>query len=209
MWKQDVNTRWDATNGSYLAGRAALDALDHIAAQMETKWGCGRLRLLVDNKDDVAAFDRQRFKLNEAIREGTLKQLTDEAGRMCNAWVALDEEAEAAGKVRLDQDIWEVTMSDGSVVGIVQSWTPDIEGKVTADGRALVIYSLDDIAMLLEAHREVLTAKRTWPGAKVTRVSKDQPSDPLDAIAQAHKLEDDFILPEDHHDVVDQRPAGG
>jgi hypothetical protein len=49
-----------------IAGKAHLDGVDALAAEMERKWGCDRLRLLVA-ADLREKFDRQRYFLNQAI----------------------------------------------------------------------------------------------------------------------------------------------
>jgi hypothetical protein len=59
-------TSWARTNGTYIAGKAHLDGVDALAAEMERKWGCDRLRLLV-SPDLREKFDRQRYFLNQAI----------------------------------------------------------------------------------------------------------------------------------------------
>ncbi len=49
-----------------LAIKSVIDGVDHVAVEMENKWGVGRLRLLVD--DDLRErFDRQAQLFNEAI----------------------------------------------------------------------------------------------------------------------------------------------
>ncbi len=46
--------------------RSVIDGVDHVAVEMENKWGVGRLRLLVDD-DMRERFDRQAMLFNEAI----------------------------------------------------------------------------------------------------------------------------------------------
>ena len=59
---------WADETPSWLAGRAALDEADALAIELERKWGCGRLRLLV-SPELRARFDAQRWKLRK--RNGT------------------------------------------------------------------------------------------------------------------------------------------
>jgi hypothetical protein len=91
---------WSRTHGSYLAGRAYIDEADLTAAQMETRWGAGRLRLLVppEMRDK---FDRQRYLLNAAIWHGDLNAVRREAKRMVTAWLTLDKAATAVGKAAI------------------------------------------------------------------------------------------------------------
>jgi hypothetical protein len=86
---------WARTPGTYIAGRAYIDGADETAAEMEAKWGCDRLRLLV-GPELREKFDRQRYLLNQAIWHGELEAVRRESGRMVMAWQALDRAAVAA-----------------------------------------------------------------------------------------------------------------
>lgn len=181
---------WSRSHGTYLAGRAVIDEADATAAAMETKWGCGRLRLLVP-AELREKFDRQRYLFNQALWHGSLEDVRREAPRMVNAWRALDRTAEAAdGVSTLDPLVWEVTLSDGRVAAIVRDG--DDAHRVVATGRAVNVYTLEEIARLLEAHRVVGEAKLIFPGARVERVSR-QVDDPLDAFASSKPDLDDEI----------------
>lgn len=187
----DPPTRtWANSNGTYIAGRAYLDEADAMAAAMEAKWGCGRLRLLV-GPELREKFDRQRYLLNRAIWHGSLDDVRREAPRMVTAYRALDRAAEAAGAKPLDLDVWEVCLSDGSVAAIVQdthsAW------KASPDGRPVNVYTLEEIARLLEGYPEIVKAKARFPGARVERVAKTV-SDPLDALdGSSREIDAPFI----------------
>jgi hypothetical protein len=58
-----------------------------------------------------------------------------------------------------------------------------------ASGRAMVVYTLEEIGRLLDLHRGVLAAKLQWPGATVTATRKSVP-DPLDGIRHATDFND-------------------
>ncbi len=62
---------WQRSHGTHIAGRAYLDEADLTASEMEGKWGCGRLRLLV-SPELREKFDRQRYLLNQAVWHGEL-----------------------------------------------------------------------------------------------------------------------------------------
>ena len=95
--KPIVNSRaWDQSHGTYISGRAALDGVDQAAVEMERKWGCDRLRLLV-SRELREKFDRQRYKLAAAIHHGELIDVQRESGRMLLAWSALDAVADGGG----------------------------------------------------------------------------------------------------------------
>lgn len=180
---------WARSNGTYIAGRAYLDEADQTAAEMEAKWGAGRLRLLVA-PDLREKFDRQRYLLNQAIWHGELEGVRREAMRMVNAWLALDRAAVAAGKATLSPQVWETTLQDGTVAAIV----PSVEHAkhVIAEDRNVRVFTLDEIARLLSAYPQLVEAKAVFPGATVERISRDV-HDPLDAILDTGDPLDDPI----------------
>lgn len=178
-----IGMRWDRSHGEYIVGRSFLDGVDALAVAMEAKWGNGRLRLLV-GQELREKFDRQRYLLNMAIMGGTLEMIRREAPRMVNAWKALDHAAEQAGANQLPLGVLEVTLEDGSVVAIAQ----DYDSRL-AKGRAVAVYTLDEIGHILSRYQALNVVKLTWPGATVVRVNKSIP-DPLDSISEATGLDD-------------------
>lgn len=171
---------WDATHGSYLAGRAHLDGVDHLAAQMELRWGVDRLRLLV-SPELREKFDRQRYRLQAAREGATLDILAEECRRTLAAYNTLHAHATAAGAMPQPVTVWEVAVKnpeDGTntVIAIVQD---DGAAKdVLACGRNVSVWTLDEIGRLLSAHYALVQAKLTFPGATVVATRKSIP-DPL------------------------------
>jgi hypothetical protein len=183
---------WDVSNATFLAGRAHTDGVEAVAIGMENKWGCGRLRLLV-TPELREKFDRQRFKLASAIRNGDLEALRIECERTKLAWRTLDAHASSIDCQPLSRRVWEVTLKDGTVAAIV----PDREcaGMVQPEGRKMVVFTLEEIANLITLHDFVLQAKLQWPGAEVMRVVKNV-LDPLDLMRPTtldDKLDDVFV----------------
>lgn len=180
---------WARTNGTYISGRAYIDGADETASEMEAKWGADRLRLLVP-AELREKFDRQRYLMNQAIWHGELEDVRREAGRMVNAWLALDRVATEAGKQPLPPAVWEVALGDGSVAAIV----PDHAraAMVNAEGRQVAVYTLDEIARLLTNYPEVAKAKLVFPGATVTEVRRTV-SDPLSEVWDSKETLDDPV----------------
>jgi hypothetical protein len=168
---------WARTPGEYIAAQAHIAGVDHVAVEMERKWGVGRLRLLVST-ELREKFDRQGYLLNQAIWHGDVEAVRAQSARMASAWQALDKAAEAAGAVPLCPLVWEVVLEDGTVAAIVR--TPEEARAVASDGRKLAVYSLEEIGRLLSNYRAVVDAKLTFPGTTVTAVRR--PSNPLDNI---------------------------
>jgi hypothetical protein len=182
------NMPWAQSHGMYLAGRSELDAADKLAADMETKWGCGRLRLLV-SAELREKFDRQRLKLNHALWHGTLDDVKREAPRMCAAWRALDRAATEAGAEPLDPRVIECTLTDGSVAVIVPD--NDAAHLVRANDRRCVVYTAEEIARLLDGYPDLAKIKDAFPGSTVERVKRSI-DDPLDSLPTGELANDEI-----------------
>lgn len=170
--------QWHITPGTFIAGQEEVDSLDLVAIEMERKWGSGRLRLLVA-QDLREKFDRQRYLTNQAIWHGGLEDVRQQCRRMVSAWRALDRAAEAAGCVVLEPVVWEVAGKSGAVYAIVRSF--EDASRVRPDGRQVAVYTLDEIAALLDGYPDVVRAKQVFPGASVEYVRRHI-GDPLDAL---------------------------
>ena len=140
--------------------------------------GCGRLRLLVST-ELRERFDRQRLKLNVARWRGTLEDVLREAPRMATAWRALDKAAEQAGAKPLDPQVREVVLANGSIAVIV----PDnaTAHLVVSNDRGCQVYTLEEIARLLDGYPGLAKIKRHFPGAIVTAVRRSI-DDPLETL---------------------------
>lgn len=157
-----------ATLQAYFAG------VEQARAEAEAKWGAGRLLQLVDD-ETRAKFMRQQARWSQALqmawdapflsRDG-LNDVIRFAAAQRRAWGALDALAEEAGHRSIFPDVWEALLSDGTVVAVVRT---DAEAsKVITDGRHVAVYTLREIANVIEALPEALrVAKVEWPGAKV------------------------------------------
>jgi hypothetical protein len=179
---------WAKTPGTYIAAHSHIDGVDATAMAMEQKWGAGRLRLLV-SPELREKFDRQRYLWNQAIWHGDLESIRVQSARMTSAWKALDGAAVAAGALKLDPVVWEVTLEDGRVAAIVRTY--EEAHDVIRQNRAVITFSLDEIGRMISNYPAVLAAKSVFPGATVEAVRR--PADPLNAIRDSSGGLDDPI----------------
>jgi len=184
---------WAKSVGEYISAQAHMDGADHLAIEMERKWGAGRLRLLV-SPELREKFDRQRFLFNAAIWHGDLEAVRLQAERMTKAWRALDGAAEAAQALPLLPLVWELALSDGTVVAIV----PDQVNarRVIDQGRRLVTYTLEELGRMIEVYQATTKVKEAFPGATVEQLRRQSVGDPLDSIRDAKDLDqplDDMV----------------
>jgi hypothetical protein len=169
---------WQLNPGTFIAGQEEVDDLDLVAIDMERKWGCDRLRTLVP-KELREKFDRQRYLVNQALWHGDLEAVKRETRRMISAWKALDRAAEAAGATTLSSEVWECVGKQGEVYALVKGGNE--ARAVTASGRFVKVYTLDEIANLLDGFPELSKAKDVFPGAMVYKV-RTRVTDPLDGL---------------------------
>jgi len=191
MSVKNLVCQWQKSHGMFITGRSFIDPVDNLAREMERKWGVGRLRLLV-SQDLREKYDKQRYLFNQAIQFGDLSDLQDQCRRMANAWLALDVAAVEANAAVLVPEVWEIALEDGSVLAICPDHVS--AGAVAAQGRQVVVVTLQEIAKLYEHFRKLIEVKLQWPGAMVEKVTHDR-GDPFDAIDVPSGL--DVELPND------------
>lgn len=181
---------WQASYGMYLTGHEAIEDLNQVAKAMEDKWGKGRLRLLVP-ADLREKFDRQRYLTSQAIWLGELEEVKEQTKRMIKAWNALDRQATEVGAEIKPVEQWEAVLGDGTTLIVVK--TLEEASLVKIEGRKAVVWSLQEVAAIVEEQKAILMAKMFFPGATVEHVMWSIPKDPLDAFSTSLAgLDDDL-----------------
>ena len=180
---------WQSSYGTYIAGSEAIDDMKMVIRQMDEKWGIGALRMMAD-ATLREKFDRQRYLVNQAIWTGSLEEVRLQTKRMVSAYRALDRAVEASGGHSRPIEQWEAVLDFGAVLVLVQH--PDDAAKVKADGRQKVVWSLQEVAKLIDTHTAAIYAKLEFPGATVERV-ETRIGDPLDKLRTSYAdLDDDL-----------------
>ncbi len=154
----------------------AIERLDEVAHQMERKWGVGRLPRLV-SVDVAERFWSQLRKLNAAITDGSPADQEVEAGRMVNAWVALDGLAEAAGAEHASAKYLTALMSDGRLLAISGASEGMQDFIKQNQGQGAVVWMMDEIVRVLEGFDLVNQTKHLFDGARVEAVKPGQSID--------------------------------
>jgi hypothetical protein len=176
-----VSVRWDHDSLT-----AAIAPVDEAFRAAEKKYGVDRLPRLC-SEATILSFRKGWAAWSKAIIDGDVDAVRRIAPRMLQAIAYMDAEATAAGATPLDVATWEVPLSDGSVLVIVRT-QPEAHAVATAhklagedvlppdlaravrhqqEGRRLVVYSLQEVARVIEAAELVNVIKREWPGATV------------------------------------------
>src|SRR5262249_35449828 len=142
-----------------------LRGLGRAVVEMDRKWGAGRLELLVSD-EQRQRFRRQQRKLDLAIVEGDPVVVEQRAAAMTRGYAALDAEATALGHHPISGDLWETKLGDGTTILLARN---DAEALVVAD-KHHEVWTLHEIAKLIESTPGARVAKRVFPGATVTDV---------------------------------------
>lgn len=151
----------------------AIERLDEVASRMERKWGVGRLPRLV-SVDLAERFYRQADKLNSAITDeatgGSVANVEFEAGRMVNAWMALDAAAEAAGGVPASGRYMGSRMSDGRLLVVCEDLEAVGVWKQQNAEQGAAVWTIDEVVAVLEGFDLVNRTKHLFEGAIVEDV---------------------------------------
>lgn len=167
----DRQMAFDAMAPDHYKKRSLTEGLDHLAGEMERKWGVDLLPLLV-SEQLRAAFYRQQDLLNDALGSGDLTLIDIQAGGMKRAWQALDQAAAQAGQTPLSADVWEVKLpKSGKIVAIVRT---SAEAHLVA-GLDRETWTLAEVAHLIDGlDGKVAEIKRVFPGAEITAIHKTE-----------------------------------
>ena len=171
--KFNAGPPWAHTPKGYQAGRTALDAIEAEERRLDTAWGSGRARLCL-TPDVRARFDAQAERLWQASREADLPGLLQECTRMQKALAAAEKAATAAGV--LLPGVWEATLADGSTLAIVQH--REHAQRVRARDRTLEVWTVEEIAHLIEGQDAPLRALKRRFGAIVASMQATPLADP-------------------------------
>lgn len=151
----------------------ALEALDEVANQAERRWGVDRLPRLV-SIDLAERFYRQLDKLNAAITDeatgGSVANVEVEAGRMVNAWRALDAAAEAAGAEEASGMYLGAKMADGRSLVVCSDLEAVGVWRVLNPDSPAAVWTVDEVVKVLEGFDLVNRTKHLFEGAMIADV---------------------------------------
>ena len=167
------------------AASAIIKTVDTHARAVNRKWGFNRLPHLVP-LDVTERFRTAKKKYELAAFEAIgsldpvhLDELRKRADVMLRAFSKLEHEAVANGHLPVPPQHWEFELEDGTPVILVRDRCE--MDQVKPDGRAVQIWSLDEVATVIGKFPELKRAKECFPGAEVIQMRTSKPvKDKLD-----------------------------
>lgn len=142
-----------------------IQKLDDITIKVETKWGVDRLPLLV-SPETQNKWRTQWRKLNDAIINKNLNDLIGLVDGTIRGYSALEAEAIAAGHQHNTPDVWDYQHPESGRKYRFCKNLPDARAAVEKD---VVVYSLMEVANILEGQQLVNVVKDEFPGAVVEK----------------------------------------
>ena len=153
----------------------ALKPLDALANEMESRWGRGKLQELV-SPETSAKFEAVVQKLNVAILSHDVADVIKKSTVLIRGWKAMENEATEAGHKPMPPELWDCHAP-------AEDDKPEVAFVIAKDASAATmaevdvpVYTTQEIARIIRAWRlqsAVQTAKQSFPGAEVVRISGD------------------------------------
>lgn len=157
----------------------ALKPLDAKAAELELRWGTGRLETLV-SPETAAKFEAARAKLDVAIHDRDVDLVIKRAGVLHRGWDALEKEAISRGHKAAPPEMWYATAPDEFNESEFQIVIVKDNSAATLAKTDLPVYTVTEIARIVRAWRsqkDINSVKDAFPGAEVVRIGGDEPFD--------------------------------
>lgn len=163
---------------------AALAPADEAFRASEAKFGVARLERLV-SPATLLSYRKGWTLYRAAIDEGDAAAVERLAPKMQTALRAMMSEAESLGHKPLSVETWEQALPDGRVLVVVKTLpeahavaraiggkdigTPGLESVVEHQraGRALVVYSMEELARVIGMQEMLNDIKLAFPGAEI------------------------------------------
>lgn len=186
--KDDAEETWTAPamwsdNRSEIC-RAAVNAVDKVARDLENKWGIGKLQELA-SPGLAVKFEQARQNFSEAANGDDHNYLVQKADNLIAGWKALERQAIKNGFSPTDAEVWYAIAPEdqGEYKFAIVKHASDA-AAVDRDAHPRV-YTLDEIARIISHYETsmLVKAKEIFPNSEITKfgdnTNKEPPNDPI------------------------------
>lgn len=150
----------------------AMKPVDAIAAELELRWGAGKLETLV-TPETAAKFESARAKLDVAIFNRDPELVIQRAGVMVRGWKALEAEALRLGHKPMPPELWYATAPAEFGDEQMQFVIAKDNSAATLAQTDLPVYTVTEVARIIRSWRGNLgvdTVKDIFAGAEIIRI---------------------------------------
>ena len=170
-----TNTTPPPTKSMVLDSMAAIiRTVDEHARSINRRWGHNRLPHLVP-PDWTERFIAQKrkwelacFECTGSLEQDDLDRVRRHGEAMLRAYDKLEELATAAHHFDGPPEQWEFELRDGTPVILVRDRAE--MAQIDPKGRTVQVWSLEEIATIVEKFPELIRAKDAFPGAEVIQL---------------------------------------
>ena len=159
----------------------AVAPFDHMAQEMDRKWGVDRLVELVP-PEMAERYGAAMAKLNAAIEANDPDQVSLRAGVCMRGMAAMDQAATESGARAASQDVW-LVQADGREFGLLRdsrAWD-----SVQEKHPNVSLISEREVVLAIEMYQQSVTAqmvnavKSSFPKADMVKIPKQPLSDEI------------------------------
>lgn len=156
------------------AASAIIKTVDTHARAVNRKWGFGKLPHIVPLewtekfRVQKKKYELAAFEACGSLDPAHLEHLRKQADAMLRGFAKLEQLAVENGHLPTPPEHWEFELEDGTPVILVRDRCE--MDQVKPDGRAVQIWSLDEVAAVIGKFPELKRAKECFPGAEVIQM---------------------------------------
>jgi hypothetical protein len=157
----------------------AMKPVDAIAAEIELRWGVGKLETLV-TPETAAKFESARAKLDVAMFNKDPELVIKRAGIMKRGWEALEAEALRLGHKPMPPELWYATAPQEYGDDKAEFVIAKDNSAATLAQTDLPVYTVTEVARIIRSWRnqsDVHKVKSVFAGAEVVRIDEDMIDD--------------------------------
>ena len=144
-----------------------LTRLDQVQIEYESRWGILKLPSLCSAAMQDK-WNNQKAKLQHAVNENRLHDVVALVEGSIRAYDAMEKDALSNGHKMYNADMWDVKHPEsGQVYRIVKN---NYDAGISLHDGALV-YTLTEIARILEKHHNINAVKDSFPDATVLKIN--------------------------------------
>lgn len=150
----------------------ALKPLDAVAADIERRWGSGRIETLVSPATG-ARFEAARAKLDVALHNQDADEVVRRATVMMRGWDAIEKEAIEKGHKPAPPEMWCATAPTENGEKELQIVIVKDNCDATLADTEVPVYNITEIARIVRAWRsqaDVHAVKGLFKGAEVVKL---------------------------------------
>lgn len=154
-----------------------IKTVDAHAQEMNRRWGHNRLPHIVPIEWTEKFVEQKRrwqmacFECVGSLMPADMERVRVQGDAMLRAYAKLEELAQVGGMAPAQPGVWEFELSNGQPVMLVRT---DAEMSQVDRPPHMRVWSLEEVARIIERWPELVLAKQLFPQAEVIQIRTDR-----------------------------------